>query len=304
MPKNLGNFSSYKYLVLDKIPTITIKDHHMTIQNNPLRQFFRRPAVYLTLPSGGKFYKEGVIRSTDTQELPVYPMTAIDEITLKTPDALFNGESMMQIVKSCIPDILQPWEINNVDLDAIFIAIRSASGENNMEINSECTNCTEINTYAVELNKILPQLKCPDFSNPLLINGLKITFRPLTYKELNQVGLEQFNVQRMFVEVDNIQDTAEKAEKTKEALKTVTDITMKLVATAIDNIDTGNGIVTEKNYILDFLINCDKNVYTEIRDYTAKLRESVQIKPMRIKCPSCQHEYDQPFTLNMSDFFG
>ena len=275
----------------------------MTIPNNPLRQFFRRPAVYLTLPSGGKYYPEGVIRQTDTNELPVYPMTAIDEITAKTPDALFNGDGMAQIIKSCVPDILQPWMINSIDLDAIFIAIRSASGENNMEMDSECPNCNEVNGYTVELNTILPQLKCPDFDTPLIINGLKIRFRPLTYRELNQIGLDQFNIQRAFADLDNIQDNEVRAEKTKQALKTVTDTTMKIVATAIDSIDTGESSVTNKEFILDFLVNCDKNVYAEIRDYTTKMREAAQVKPMRIKCPSCSHEYDQPFTLNLTDFF-
>ena len=58
-------------------------------ENNPLRQFFRRPAVSISLPSGGDHYAPGDIEwPDDTKELPVYPMTAIDEITTKTPDAL------------------------------------------------------------------------------------------------------------------------------------------------------------------------------------------------------------------------
>lgn len=276
----------------------------MTISNNPLRQFFRRPAVFLTLPSGSKFYPEGVIRQTETGELPVYPMTAIDEITARTPDALFNGEGVIQIIKSCVPDILEPWAINNVDLDAIFIAIRTASGENEMTMDSDCPKCTETNTYTVELNKILPQLKCPNFDKLLEINGLKIKFRPLTYKELNQVGIEQFQIQRAFASLESIEDEKQKAIKTKEAVKTVTDVTMKLVATAIEYIDTGNNKVDSKEFIMDFLVNCDNNVYVTLRDYTSVLREESQIKPMHIKCPKCSNEYEQQFTLNLTDFFG
>jgi phage FluMu protein Com len=277
----------------------------MSLPNNPLRQFFRRPAVFLTLPSSGKYYEEGVISPTENGELPVYPMTAIDEITARTPDALFNGEAITQIIKSCIPNILQPWAINNIDLDAILIAIRSASGDNNMEMNSECPKCSEVNPYAIDLNTILPQLRSPNFDKTLDINGLKIKFRPLTYKELNQVGLDQFNIQRTFASLDNIQDDTVKAAKTKEALEVVTNTTMKLVATAIEYIDIGNGtLVKEKDFIIDYLQNCDKNVYTELRDYTAKLREETQIPPLHIKCPNCSNEYDQPFTLNLTDFFG
>lgn len=276
----------------------------MTTVNNPLRQFFRRPAVYLTLPSGKQYYKEGVIRNTETGELPVYPMTAIDEITARTPDALFNGEAMAEIMRSCVPDILQPWEINNIDLDAILIAIRTASGENEMSMGSECPKCFEANDYQIELNKILTQLKAPDFNKTLEINNLKIKFRPLTYRELNQLGLEQFGIQKMFAAIDNIADVTEKANKTQEAIKKVTEVTMKLVATAIEYIDANGSQVNNKDFILEFLSNCDKNVYVEVRDYTAKLREETQIKPFHIKCPKCSHEYDQPFTLNLTDFFA
>lgn len=275
----------------------------MTVQNNPLRQFFRRPAVFLTLPSGGKFYAEGVISPTDTGELPVYPMTAIDEITSRTPDALFNGEGMAQIIQSCVPNILKPWEINNVDLDAIFIAIRSASGENDMTMDSQCPKCDEMNNFTVELNKILPQLKCPNFDEPLFVNELKIKFRPLTYKELNQVSLEQFEIQRTFANLDAIEDQTLRTEQTTLGLKKVTDATMKLIANAIEYIDASGELVRDKTFIIDFLTNCDKNVYTEIRDYTTRLREAAQIKPLRAKCTSCGNEYDQPFTLNLTDFF-
>jgi hypothetical protein len=276
----------------------------MSLPNNPLKQYFRRPSVFLTLPSGGKFYADGIINKTETGELPVYPMTAIDEITAKTPDALFNGEAVTQVIQSCVPNILKPWEINNVDLDAILIAIRTASGENDMDMESECPSCNETTGYTVELNKILLQLKCPDFDSPMEINGLKIKFRPLVYRELNQINLEQFTIQRTFLNLDNIKDDKERTEQTRQALKLVTDTTMKIVASAIEYIEANETKVTTKEYILDFLVNCDKNVYTEIRDYTAKIREATQVKPMHIVCPNCKHEYDQPFTLNMSDFFG
>jgi hypothetical protein len=276
----------------------------MTVQNNPLRQFFRRPAVFLTLPSGGKYYEEGVIKPTDNGELPVYPMTAIDEITARTPDALFNGEGMAQIIQSCVPNILKPWAINNIDLDAILIAIRSASGENDMTMDSICPKCEETNTFTVELNKILPQLRCPNYDNSLVLNDLSIKFRPLTYKELNQVGLEQFEVQRIFANLESMEDQTARAEQTKIALKKVTDTTMRLISIAIEYVEANNQRVDNKDFIMDFLLNCDKNIYVEIRDYTTKIREEAQIKPLHAKCSACSNEYDQPFTLNLSDFFA
>jgi hypothetical protein len=28
------------------------------------------------------------------------------------------------------------------------------------------------------------------------------------------------------------------------------------------------------------------------------------LKPLSLQCGECQHQYQQPFTLNVSDFFG
>ena len=53
----------------------------MTQTANPLRHFFRQPAIYLRLPSNGNFWPEGDLAMPQNRELPVLPMTAIDEIT-------------------------------------------------------------------------------------------------------------------------------------------------------------------------------------------------------------------------------
>lgn len=274
------------------------------IQHNPLQQYFRRPAIYLRLPSGGELYEPGVIEMTETGELPVFPMTAIDEITSKTPDALFNGQAMSDIITSCIPNIKKPWEINSIDFDAILIAIKSASGGNDMEINSTCPKCEESSDYAISLVSLLTQLKAGDYNKELEIGELFIHFRPLTYKEMNEASLGQLEAQRMFISLENEKDETTKSKIMQEALKVITDITMKILSQTIVYIKTPTAYVDDRDYILDFLKNCDKTTYVAIRDYNTKLKEQTEIKPLKIKCVACSHDYEQPFTLNTSDFFG
>jgi hypothetical protein len=81
----------------------------MTQFSNPLRKYFRQPAIHLRLPSGGKFYPDGVVDLPPNGEIPIYPMTAVDEIITRTPDALFNGSAVPDILKSCVPNIKDPW---------------------------------------------------------------------------------------------------------------------------------------------------------------------------------------------------
>ena len=45
-------------------------------------------------------------------------------------------------------------------------------------------------------------------------------------------------------------------------------------------------------------------MYIEVRDHHAKLKDSAQIKPQKIKCVHCQHEYEQSIVINVTDFLG
>ena len=249
-------------------------------------------------------YAPGIVNIPESGELAVYPMTAIDEITAKTPDALFNGSAMADIIKSCIPDIKDPWSINSIDLDAVLIAIRSAAGGNDMTITSQCPSCKEVAEYAINLVGILSQLKSADYESELTINDLSIRFRPLTYKEMNEAGTGQMEAQRVFINLEKEENETVRMEKTQEALKFITEVTMRILSQTITHIKTPSAFVEEREYILDFLHNCDKDTYIAIRDYNTQLKAQAEIKPLQIKCIHCQHEYNQQFTLNTSDFFG
>lgn len=274
----------------------------MALANNPLKQYFRRPAIYIKLPSGGVGYAPGVINLPDSGEIPVYPMTAIDEITSRTPDALYNGTAIVELIKSCVPDIRDPWAIQSTDMDSILIGIKSASQGNELEIDTQCPKCEEFSKYGVNLVSILSSLKAGDYSKELEVGELAIKFRPLVYKEMNEASLHQFELQKLFVQLEQLDDE-DRAKKTQEAVISITDVTMQILAKTIEYVKTPGAMVTETEFILDFLQNCDKNTYTAIRDYHTTLKENTELKPLQIKCIHCQNEYTQPFVLNASDFF-
>lgn len=285
---------------------IDTSGEHMKIENNPLKQYFRRPSIYLKLPSNGVGYAPGIINMPETGELPVYPMTAIDEITVRTPDALFNGVAVVNLIKSCIPDINDPWQITSQDLDAVLIAIKSAANGNEMEIVTTCPSCSEDAKYDVNLVAVLSTLKAADYTAEYPLNDLKFKFRPLNYKDMQEINTTQFEFQRVLNAISESADISEdeRVERSKEALKNITEITMRTLATTIEYIKTPTVFVDDTNYILDFLRNCDRNTFSLLRDHVANLRSSTEIKPLDVRCIHCSHEYKQPFTLNMSDFFG
>ena len=79
---------------------------------NPLLQRVRMPGQRFTLPSGGLFYNNGELDpSCVNGELEVQPMTMVDDLVLKTPDKILNGDGMVEVIQRCVPQVLKPWEL-------------------------------------------------------------------------------------------------------------------------------------------------------------------------------------------------
>jgi len=276
----------------------------MSVEHNPLKQYFRRPGIYLKLPSKGISYSPEIITIPETGEIPIFPMTAIDEITSKTPDALYNGSAVVDIIKSCVPCIHDAWKIVSTDLDAILVAIKIATNGTELDMETQCPSCNEEGKFGVNLGIVLNNFVAGDYDKTLNVNDLKIKFKPLSYKELSTSSIRQFEIQKMFLTVNETPEGPERDKKTGEVLKIISDSTVEVLSHTIEYIATPEVVVTENAYILDFLFNTDKKTFETVKDHSIKLRETTQTKPLHITCQSCSHEYDQPFTLNVSDFFG
>lgn len=273
------------------------------LENNPLKQYFRRPSIYIKLPSGGAYYTSDVVNIPPNGELPVYPMTAIDEMTVRTPDGLFNGSAVVELIKSCIPNITNPWKLNNVDLDAVIVAIKAASGDGSMTIGSQCPSCDEQNEYEVNLLPILDKSVFIDYAETLKIRELNIKFRPLIYEETNKNSLNQFKIQKTLVTIDGYEDGEEKAKLMSDTMIQLTELVTGMVADTIDYVQTPEVKVSEKEFIIEFLNNCDRETGALIRNKSVELREKNELDPIDIKCPNCKHEYKQKIELNVTDFF-
>ena len=146
----------------------------MEENSNPLKKYFRQPSIYVTLPSGANYAPE-VLEPSKSGEIGVMPMTAKDEIRFKTPDALMNGEGVVQVIQSCVPQIKDAWNIKSYDLDTILIAIRIATYGETMDINFTVPVAKETVSHTVNLPAILDQLKQIKIEDSFTMqDGLKI----------------------------------------------------------------------------------------------------------------------------------
>lgn len=276
----------------------------MTESLNPLRKYFRQPAIHLRLPSLGKFYPPGAIDLPPNGEIPIYPMTAVDEIVTRTPDALFNGSSVVEIITSCAPAIKDAWQVPAVDLNALLTAVRLASYGHDMDIASRCPSCNEVDDFTVDLRAVLDNIRMPDYDQPLALGDLAVYFVPMTYQQINEVGRIQYEDQKIAQMVnDSDLSEQEKMSRLGEAFKRITQLTVRSIAASINAIKTSDVMVTDSAQIEEFLLNVDKSVFEAVKQKVMNLREATDLKPIDIKCSSCQHEYQQSFTLDMSNFF-
>lgn len=272
---------------------------------NPLSQYFRQPSIYLKLPSGGQHYPEGALEMPPNGELPVYPMTAIDEITYRTPDALFNGSAVINVIRSCMPNIKNAWAVPSTDVDAILTAIRIASFGHNMEVDCYCPSCSNEDNFTIDLRTVLDNLKSADYNDAIVHRDLEIYFKPMSYQTLNENNRVQFEEQKMLQNINDSESATdeERANKIGEVLQKITDMTVNSIAQSISAIKTPTSLVSETAYIADFLKNCESQLFTQIRDRVIGMKSVSEIKPLTVKCSACHTEYQQPFTLDMTSFF-
>ncbi len=277
----------------------------MLQNHNPLSQFFRQPAIYLRLPSQGQGWADGALDLPANGEIPILPMTAMDEITYRTPDALFNGEAVVTVIQSCAPNIRDAWAIPITDLDSILVAIRIASYGHDMEIGTQCPKCKEESNFGLDLRTVIDKLTAPDYTQSLSMGDLEIHFRPLNYRETTQSNLVQFEQQKT-MQILNDADASEasKVEQLNVMMKKIVEVTMAAIAQSIGTIRTPSATIHEQEYILDFLKNCDRTMFNRIRDYVISLRQQAELKPLKLSCSACSEKYEQAFTLDMANFFG
>jgi hypothetical protein len=278
---------------------------------NPLANYMRQPKIYITLPSGGNYWSPGSLTMTETGEFPVFSMTARDELLFKTPDALMNGQSMVDVIQSCVPNIKNAWAMPTIDLDVILIAIRMATYGNKMPFSHKIPVINEEVDFDVDLGVLLNQQQKNNWVEQVAISPDFIVYvRPLTYKHLTQTSIKSFETNRILNMSNDSSITDErKLEIFNESFTKLTNVTVDLMSESIFKIVTQDAEVTDKKFIAEFVANADKDLFKTVQDHLTTLKESNDLKPLEFATTEEQQadgapaSYKVPINFNNSDFF-
>lgn len=272
------------------------------MSQNPLQNYFRQPKIYLSLPSLGKFNKPETFIG-DIEKLPIYGMTGMDQIIIKTPDALLNGESTIKIIESCCPHITNAWDITDIDIESLLVAIRIATFGNKMGFGRTCESCKTENTYDIDISDFLSFYASCKFETSVVVNDLIIKLRPLNYKESTSFGLENFALQKQLYQIDTIAGEKETQDALSRIFTEFALLQNKILVASIDQIETPDSIVTEYGFIKEWIDNCDQDSIKKIKDVIDANTKNWKISAKEATCSSCGKSTLIEIDLDHSNFF-
>jgi len=286
----------------------------MTIQSkvNPLLGYMRQPKIYIRLPSNGLFWEEGSIDIPENNEFPVYSMTAKDELTFKTPDALMNGQAIVDVIQSCMPNIKNAWRCSGIDVDLILIAIRIATYGGTMTISHQVPGTDETVDHQIDLTAVMDQI----LSTTQWIDSVEISpdiicgVKPLSYRHMTDVSIRTFESQKTIQSVASSDLTDEqKLELFNQGISKLTDLTVEMIAESVFYIKTPDNFVEDRNFIREFIQNADAGLIQKIQDLINKNKKTVGILPLTVHSTEEQilagapAVYELPITMDNSNFF-
>ena len=257
-------------------------ESNVPFNQNPLTMFMRQPKIYIRLPSNGMYWPAGSLQIPETGEYPVYSMTAKDELMLKVPDALMNGQAIVDVIQNCVPNIKNAWDIPSIDLDVILIAIRLATYGEKMVTPITIGEDFEME-YSVDLRNVMDSLMSQIQWDPIVpINqDLTVYVRPINYKQLTQSAIQSFETQKLLqIANDETLSEDDKVVIFQNSFKKLTEVTVGMIGASIYKVDSSNGSTENPTFIKSFIENADKDIFNTVQQRIEQLKELNSIKPI------------------------
>ncbi len=279
---------------------------------NPLTGLMRQPKIYIKLPSSGQYWEPGSIDIPETGDFPVYSMTAQDELSLKIPDALMNGQAIVDVIQHCMPNIKNAWSCPNLDLDVILIAIRIATYGEKMSVPIVIKEYEA--EYELDLRMLIEQLNSQITWDPVvpINNDLTIYVKPINYKIMSESAIQTFETQKLIqLAADENIPEEKKLEMFKESFAKLNRLTVGVINNSVFQVDSVAGQVTNFQHIREFMDNVDKATFSKIKDHIDNLRQLNAIKPLSIpvndemRAQGIETDvFEYPLDFDPSNFFA
>lgn len=280
---------------------------------NPLSKYYRNFKISTHIPSNGKGYPDDYFDFTITNQLQVRGMTIQDDLKLSNPDALLNGQAIMDLIKSCVPGVKgDPRLLYICDISALLLAIQYASKGDDFDIKINCPKCSHENEFTRSIRAVLENMNfLPKTTYVKIDDHITVFVQPHRYPSIINQGLIQIEEARiMRLANDEKLSEKEKLKQFGEIFNLITEDTIKIVADGIAKIkiieDEQTETVTNYDFIVEYISQLDKKNIEKIKNKIVELNDTGIETTAELTCQNekCQHVWTQKnLTYDPTNFF-
>ena len=282
----------------------------MSKNQNPLQGYFRSPKLYTKVPSQGLFYNDDdVIDMPENGELAIFPMTAKDEMIMKNPDALLNGESVATVIQSCVPAVKKPRSLISNDVDALLIAIQGATYGDEVNISGTCPECEEPIESVASIEMALDTMSIVEESYVhKTADGLELEIRPFTYESSVKAGIANFQTSRSLQSIQEIDDEVEQLRQFNTNFMQVAALNFDLIVDSVASVRGKDAegeefLVTDRKNIREFLENSESSVGKAVEAKIADVNKVGVNKEVQLECEKCEVQFTKEIGFDPVNFF-
>ena len=295
-----------------------VPNHHFATHHTPmqpmmvtppapsLKKYYRVAGPHISLSTKGAYFPQGAIELTSSGDIPVFPMTASDEMLLKSPDALMSGLALEKLFESCVPAIKYPRLVSVPDIDVILLGIRMATYGNKMPLTAFCPKCKTENSFDCDLPALFSTMKHTDPDSSVKLNDEIVVYvRPYNLENATRMALVTFEETRRLqaLEAGGSMDGIMRATEVDRTMKKINIANQRTMADCVHTIVIPEGKVSDKNEIYDFILNSPKSMTELIDNKISDLNKSGIEKKISACCISCEHKWETEVEFDPSNFF-
>jgi len=142
------------------------------------------------------------------------------------------------------------------------------------------------------------------YENTVTLDKITIRTQPVTYKVSTDIAIQQYQMNKRLVQLETMEDSDEKQKMINELFVDIGKIQTEFFIANVESIDTGNQVVTEREFIVEFMNNCDKTIYDAIKKQVELNQATWKLPSYEVKCTECNKDNEISITLDQSNFFA
>jgi hypothetical protein len=243
------------------------------------------PGETFRLPSRGLFYKDSELDpEVEDGEIVIYPMTTVDELMMRSPDMLFQGTAITEVISRCVPQILKPGRLVASDVDYVLTCLRKVSYGPLLPIFHKCEACDapgkDFNLSIDHFIRTSKEITQDQFdSMNVIIDDYNVKLKPCVFEEMVKI------LQRSGEDFDT-------AEKISEWI----DSSLLAIIRSVDG-------VKDREQILEWLQKLPRGLKEELSESVENINQWGVEFSYEIACEACGQKANVKSTLNPTGFF-